>query len=40
MNLVEGTVVQLIYFVETVYYLLSKGCVLFGLVLSHNYVSR
>ena len=38
MNLVEGTAVHLIYFMEPVHYLLGKGCVLFSLVLRHNYV--
>ena len=40
MNFVEGTVVQLIYFMEPVHYLLGKGCVLFGMVLRHNYAGR
>ena len=40
LNLVEGTVVKLIYFVKPVHYLLGKGCVLFDSVLRHNYVSR
>ena len=40
MNLVKGTIVQLIYFMEPVHYVLDKGGVLFGSVLRHNYVSR
>ena len=39
MNLVEATIVQLIYFMEPLHYVLSKGGVLFGSVLRHNYVS-
>ena len=40
MKLVEGTVVQLIYSVEPIHYLLGKGCVLSVSVLRHNFVSR
>ena len=40
MNLVEGTVVQPIYFVEPFHYLQGKDCVLFSSVLRHNYVSH
>ena len=40
MNLVEGTIIQLIYFMEYVHFVLGKGVVLFVSVLSHNYISR
>ena len=40
MDLIEGTSVQLIYFMEPVHYLLGEGCVLFGSVLRHNYESE